>query len=380
MTETAEATSPSKPGPIVLYGASGFTGKLIAAELCARGLDFTLAGRSREKLDAVAAELARPQTVAAVALDDPAAVRSLLEPAAVVIGCAGPFTLHGRPLIEAAAATGTNYLDTTGEQPFIRDSFEVHGAAAEASGAALASGMGFDYAPGDMLAALVAAGLGRLREMTVAYAVRGFGPTRGTALSALEMMSGGDLEWRDGSRRTAPRHVGEGRYEFPSPIGSRRVGRYPCGETITVPRHVETDSMRCVIDLRGLTGMQLGPLSAPAMTLSGLLMVGPARRAAGKLISRMPEGPSERARGAVRFTVACEAETADGRRRRGVVRGSDIYGLTAAIIAEGAARMASPDYDRRSALAPAQAFDPESFLNALAPFGVSYELEEVRGR
>ena len=376
----SETTSTNEHGPIVLYGASGFTGKLIAAELCARGLDFTLAGRSREKLEAVAAQLPDPRPVAAVALDDAGALRSLLEPAAVVIGCAGPFTLHGGPLIAAAAETGTNYLDTTGEQPFINDSFEVHGAAAAASGAALASGMGFDYAPGDMLAALVAAGLGRLREMTVAYAVRGFGPTRGTALSALEMMSGGDVVWRDGSHRVASRHVGEGRFDFPSPIGSRRVGRYPCGETITIPRHVETDSVRSVIDLRGLTGLPLGPLSAPAMTLSGMAMVGPVRRAASRLIGRMPEGPTEKARGAVRFTVVCEAETADGRRRRGVVRGSDIYGLTAAIIAEGAARMATPGYDRSGALAPAQAFEPKAFLDALEPFGLSYEVEEVSGR
>ena len=372
-----QSASPAH-GQIVVYGASGFTGKLIARELCARGADFVLAGRSREKLEAVATSLPSRPGVAAVALDDAAGLRTLLEPAAAVIACAGPFTLHGTPVIEAAAETGTNYLDTTGEQPFINDSFEVHGAAAAASGAALASGMGFDYAPGDMLAALTAADLGPLRELTIAYAVRGFGPTRGTALSALEMMSGGDLEWRDGAHRTGPRCVGEGSFDFPSPLGSRRVGRYPSGEPITVPRHVDVPDVRSVIDLKGLMGVPLGPLSAPAMTASGLAFRGPVRGALGRLISRMPEGPDERSRKAVRFTLACDVVAADGRRRRGVVRGSDIYGLTAVIMAEGALRMATPGYDRSGALAPSQAFEPASFLAALEPFGLSVEIEDAR--
>lgn len=375
---SAETSTEEAVGPIVLYGASGFTGKLIAHELCSRGADFTLAGRSREKLEEVAASLAAPRPVAAVGLEDGAGLRALLEPAAAVIACAGPFTLHGRPLIEAAAATGTNYIDTTGEQPFIRDSFELHGAAAEASGAALVSGMGFDYAPGDMLAALVAEGLGPLRELTIAYAVRGFGPTRGTALSALEMMSGGDLEWRGGAHRTAPRYVGEGSFDFPSPLGSRRVGRYPSGETITVPRHVDVEDITSLIDLRSLIGVPLGPLAAPAMTLSGLALRGPARKALGKLIARQPEGPSERSRKAVRFTLTCDVRAADGRTRRGTVRGSDIYGLTATIIAEGALRLAAADYDRAGALAPAQAFDAAAFLATLEPFGVAVDLEEPR--
>ena len=115
-----------------------------------------------------------------------------------MIACAGPFTLHGAPVIEAAARTGTHYLDTTGEQPFIRDSFDRWGPIAADSGAALVSGFGFDYVPGDMLAALTAEGLGRIDEMTIAYSVHGLGVTRGTALSALEMIKGGDVEWRGG--------------------------------------------------------------------------------------------------------------------------------------------------------------------------------------
>lgn len=365
-------------GPIVVYGASGYTGGLIAAELCSRRADFVVAGRSRQRLEAVAAALPVAPAVAAVTLDDENGLRALLESAAAVIACAGPFVLHGRPLIEAAAAAGTNYIDTTGEQPFIRDAFEAHDAVARASGAALVSGMGFDYAPGDMLAALTADGLGPLRELTMAYSVRGFTPTRGTARSAVGMVSGGDLEWRDGAHHAGPRHAGAGEFTFPSPLGRRHVGRYPSGEQVTVPRHVDVGRIRSVIDLRSLLGLPLGPLAAPAMTAGGLALRTPLRRAVDGLIGHLPEGPDERARAAARFTVVCDVTATDGLRRRGVVRGSDVYGLTAAIVAEGALRLADPGYGEAGALAPAQAFDAASFLAALEPFGVAVEVEEPR--
>ena len=82
--------------------------------------------------------------------------------------------------------------------------------------------MGFDYLPGDMLAALTADGLDAIDEMTIAYSVRGFGATRGTALSALEMIKGGDVEWRDGElRETPPRTSAPGSFELP--LADRRA-------------------------------------------------------------------------------------------------------------------------------------------------------------
>ncbi len=370
----AGASTADQAGPIIVYGASGYTGRLICAELAQRGADFVLAGRNRERLESAAAEIGGDHPIATIPLDDGPGLRELVGGAAAVVGCAGPFTLHGEPLIAAAAEAGANYLDTTGEQPFIRAAFERWGAPAERSGAALVSGFGFDYAPGDMLAALTARGLGPLEEMRIAYSIHGFGATRGTARSALEMMKGGDVIWRDGQLVAAPRHVGMGSFEFPSPIGRRRVGRYPSGETVTVPRHVDVRSVEVVIDLRGLTGFSLGPLGAPAMTAGGLLMATPLRGAAHKLIGRLPEGPSPRQRQAARYTIVCSARHAGGE-RRGILRGSDVYGITAITLAEGALRMAAPGFDRTGALAPSQAVDPEAFLRHLEPFGVWTEIE-----
>jgi short subunit dehydrogenase-like uncharacterized protein len=360
-------------GTIAVYGASGFTGGLIARELRERGADIVLAGRSRAKLEALADELGGVP-VAAASLEDPAALRGLLEPCSAVIACAGPFSLHGEPLLAAAAETGTHYLDTTGEQPFIKLVFDRYGARAERSGAALVSGMGFDYVPGDMIAALTAEGMGPLEEIAIAYHVEGFTPTHGTALSALEIMRGGDVVWRDGRWQPAPRGAGGGRWRFGEPVGEQRMLRYPAGEQITVPRHVETARVRTL-----LNGMAVPPrltgLVAAATPLLGLAMRTPLRTATAALIRRLPAAPSERARKASKFLVECEAR-AGARLRRGSVRGVDVYGLTAASLAHGAMLCAEPAYDRAGALAPARAFDPASFLTALSDF-LSYEVEPL---
>jgi len=181
-------TSPTtERKPIAIYGATGFTGGLIARELKRRGVDFLIAGRDRGKLEALSEELG-DVPLTAVSVDDAAGLRRMLEGCSVVAACAGPFTLHGEPLVAAAAETGTHYLDTTGEQGFMRMVFDRYGARAAETGAALVSGMGFDFVPGDLLAALTADGMGPLEEIVVAYCVRGFKPTHGTALSGLEIM------------------------------------------------------------------------------------------------------------------------------------------------------------------------------------------------
>jgi short subunit dehydrogenase-like uncharacterized protein len=368
MSSNPEQKTPAK---IAVYGATGFTGGLIARELKRLGADFLLGGRDARKLEALSEELGGTP-FRAVALDDGAGLREMLEECSVVAACAGPFSLHGEPVVKAAVETGTHYLDTTGEQGFMRMIFERYGKRAEAEDAALVSGMGFDYVPGDLIAALTAEGMGPLEEIVVAYCVKGFTPTHGTALSGLEIMRGGDVVWSKGDWRDAPRSADGGRWHFPDPIGEQRMLRYPAGEQITVPRHIETARVRTL-----LNGMvvppRLMPLAAAASPLLGLAMRTPLRRAAGAAIRRLPAAPSEEGRGKAQFTINCEAR---GKLcvRRGTVRGRDVYGLTAVSVAHGAILCTDPAYDRKGALAPAQAFDPSSFLDAL---GLAVEIDAL---
>ncbi len=365
---------PSQTGPVAVYGATGYTGKLVAAELRRRGADFVLAGRSAQKLEMVAEDLGGASTEA-VGIDDEAGLRSLLEPCASVIACAGPFQLHGEPVLAAAAAAGTHYIDTTGEQPFMRLVLEAYGERFTASGVAAITAMGFDYVPGDMIAALTTAGMDRLDQVTFAYWTRGFGASRGTAMSALGMINGSDVEWRDGALRDAPQSVGRGKWRFGEPVGEQRMVRYPAGEHLTVPRHVDTRNVRTM--LSASTAVPHPRLAAAAPALMPVLQLAtrtPLRRAMAAAISRLPEGPSEEDRRRSRFTIDCEA-VSGATRRRGTISGRDVYGLTARTTVEAALRCAAPGYDRSGALAPSQAFDPEDYLTAMASAGIEWEVE-----
>ncbi|MGZ5347826.1 MAG: saccharopine dehydrogenase family protein [Solirubrobacterales bacterium] len=364
-------------GPIAVYGATGYTGRLVAAELKAAGADFVLSGRSRPKLDALAAELGGDVRVQEAALDDEASLRSLLGDCAAVIACAGPFTLHGEPLLKAAVETSTHYLDTTGEQPYMRLAFDSYGPRAEAAGTVVIPAMGFDYLPGDMIAALTADGMGEVDEVVLAYSVAGFGMTRGTILSALEMLKGGDVEWRKLQWMPASQSVGRGTFDFGEQIGRQRMGRYPAGEQITVPRHIPTRRVRTMISISSFVSGPLAPLFAPFTRPAQLALRTPLRRALGTAISRLPEGPSEADRAAARFTIACDVVRGH-RARRGVIRGSDVYGLTAAAIVQGAIIAAQGGIPRSGALAPSQAFPPGDFLGRLRRFDVDWEVEKER--
>jgi short subunit dehydrogenase-like uncharacterized protein len=369
------AETPQQTGPIAVYGATGYTGRLVAAELRRRGAELVLAGRSRPKLEILAEDLGGGIASREASLDEPGALIDLLAPCAAVIACAGPFRLYGEPVLAAAVEARTHYIDTTGEQPFMRKVFEDYGPGAARAGVALVTAMGFDYAPGDMIAALTAEGMDPLDEIVLAYAVRGFGATRGTALSGLGMMSERAVEWRDGELALAPRSVGGGSWDFPDPIGRQRMLRYPAGEHITVPRHVRTKRVRTLLTASTVISLPLIPRIAPLVVPPfQLAMRTPLRRALAAAIPRLPEGPSEGSRRKASFKLVCEARQGP-KRRSGSVTGNDPYGFTARATVEGALRVAAPGYDRRGALAPSEAFDPRGFLEALREFGVEHEVE-----
>lgn len=362
---------------IAVYGATGYTGKLVAAELAASKSPFVLAGRSQAKLDALAAALGGDVRTHAVALDDPDGLRSLLTDCAAVIACAGPFSLHGEPLLAAAVDTSTHYLDTTGEQTYMRTAFEAYGARAESAGTAVIPAMGFDYVPGDMIAALTAEGMGEVDQVTLAYSVAGFGMTRGTQQSGLEMLAGGDVEWRKLQWLPADQSIGRGTFEFPEPIGRQRMVRYPAGEQITVPRHIATRQVRTMITASTIAPSALSRLLPLLTRPTGLAMRTPLRKVVARAIERLPEGPKLEDRKAARFTIVCDV-VRGSTTRRGVIRGSDVYGMTAASIVRGATIAAQGRVSRSGALAPSEAFETRGFLEALEPFDVAWEVGSER--
>lgn len=184
----------------LLYGASGYTGEIIAREAVQRGLKPILAGRTREAVEKLAAELGLEARV--FALDDPATIEAGLHDCRVVLHCAGPFAHTFRPMLEACLRTQTHYLDITGEISV----FELaasHDALAKLAGIMLLPGVGFDVAPTDCLAAQLKAQLPTATQLALAF--RGLGrSSRGTTLTALEGMSTGGMVRRDGKLLPVP--------------------------------------------------------------------------------------------------------------------------------------------------------------------------------
>lgn len=363
-------------GPIAVYGATGYTGRLVVVELRRRGLDCVLVGRSAERLGRLAGELGLDAPVRAARLDDRSALRHAFGECAAVINCAGPFSRLGEPVVRAAVETGTHYVDTTGEQGFMKHVFDRFEAPARAAEVAVVPAMGFDYAPGDMLCALVGSGHEPVRKLVVAYAVTGFGATRGTLRSALEVMRSGGIVYTDGEWRPAGAGPLRAAFTFPAPIGRQPVAFYPSGEILTAPRHLQVRTVTSVITAAAFAPhpalAPFVPLTMPALALA---LRTPLRSALDAAIGRLPEGPAEEDRRDASFTVVASAIGEDGSAGRGVVRGVDPYGLTAATVVEGAAVLASEGSERVGVLAPASAFDPHAFLDRLGAHGLTYELD-----
>ncbi|MEI8146853.1 MAG: saccharopine dehydrogenase NADP-binding domain-containing protein [Alphaproteobacteria bacterium] len=142
---------------VVVYGASGFTGRLVA-EYLAKGaasdtsIRWAMAGRSLDKLAAVRAEIGAPASIPLIAADgdDKASLAAMARRTKVVITTVGPYQLYGSDLVGACAAAGTDYVDLCGEPAWMRLMIDAHEAAAKASGARIVFSCGFDSIPFDL--------------------------------------------------------------------------------------------------------------------------------------------------------------------------------------------------------------------------------------
>jgi short subunit dehydrogenase-like uncharacterized protein len=144
---------PSSKFDIVVYGATGFTGQLVAEYLAAhyRGdkqLKWAMAGRSMDKLKSVRDAIDAADTPLIVAdAGDGASLKAMIDQTQSVLTTVGPYQLYGSELVAACAASGTDYLDLCGEPIWMRQMIDKHEAAAKASGARIVFSCGFDSVP-----------------------------------------------------------------------------------------------------------------------------------------------------------------------------------------------------------------------------------------
>ena len=139
---------------IVVYGATGFTGQLVAEYLAANykgdgDLKWAMAGRSKEKLASVRDAIGAPADIALIVADaaDPASLKAMVEQTKSVITTVGPYLLYGNELLAACVAAGVDYFDLCGEPIWMRQKIDQHEAAAKQSGARIVFSCGYDSLP-----------------------------------------------------------------------------------------------------------------------------------------------------------------------------------------------------------------------------------------
>ncbi|KQN25148.1 saccharopine dehydrogenase [Sphingomonas sp. Leaf33] len=171
---------------IIVYGATGFTGRLVAEYLGARdhGVTWAMAGRSLSKLEAVRDDIGADVPLVTADADDPASLRALVARAKVVLTTVGPYQLYGEQLVAACAASGTAYVDLCGEPAWMRHMIDAHDAQAKLSGARIVFSGGFDSIPFDL-------GVWTLQQAAIARFGKPFPRVKGRVIAMKGTFSGG---------------------------------------------------------------------------------------------------------------------------------------------------------------------------------------------
>ncbi|MEH3052485.1 MAG: saccharopine dehydrogenase NADP-binding domain-containing protein [Patulibacter minatonensis] len=389
---------------LLQFGATGFAGGLTAEYLALNApadLRWALAGRNAEKLRAVAARVAelapdRPEPdVIEVSLDDAAAVDALVGRTRLVLTTVGPYALHGEPLVAAAARTGADYVDITGEPGFVDDMYLRFHEDAVRTGARLVHCAGFDSVPHDLGAFLTAKQFSGEEPVQVTGAVRANAEfSGGTFQSAVggfaSLREAGKLAKQrrtvEASRRSDARRVhvktgaprrdpATGRWLAPLPtidpqIVVRSAAALPeYGPDFTYEHTLAAKRIATV----GLLGVGMGLLLAATAV--------PPLRAQLKKVKAAGTGPSPERRAKSWFLVRMTGTSATHRAVVEVRGGDPGYDETAKMVAETSLCLLLDENPESSGQVTTAAACGDALLARLQAAGIEFEvLEGARGR
>ena len=212
---------------ILIYGANGYSGELIAREAVKQGLKAIVAGRNREAIDKLSAELHLPSQV--FALDDVDVVASNLLDVDLVIHCAGPFSATSKPMLEACVMAKTHYTDITGEVA-IFELAHSYDAKAKEAGIVICPGVGFDVIPTDCVAAKLKEEMPDATHLTLGFDSRS-GFSKGTAKTSVEGMGKGGGIRENGTLKKVPLAYKTRKIDFGN--GEKLATTIPWGDIAT---------------------------------------------------------------------------------------------------------------------------------------------------
>jgi short subunit dehydrogenase-like uncharacterized protein len=397
---------------LVVFGATGFVGRLLAAYLaeCAPpGTRIALAGRSRTRLLEVRAGLpasAREWPVLEADSGDPASLAALASSTSVLATTVGPYARYGLPVVQACAEAGTHYADLTGEVLFVREAIDRVDALARTTGARIVHAAGYDSIPSDLSTMLLAAraradGAGGLRDVRLVAFLRG-GFSGGTIDSmraqveavqenpslrkvagdpfALSPDRAAEPDTRQPRDAGPPAQTADGRWTAPfvmAPFNSRIVRRSNALQGWAYGRGMSYG------EVMGMGRGPLGAVTAAGLTagLAGTLAAmsfAPTRALLDRVLPAPGEGPDEETRRAGWFRMVVDARTEDGRCYRATAagQGDPGYAATAVMLGESALALALDGDrlpDRAGSLTPATALG-NVLVDRLRAAGHTYEV------
>lgn len=339
---------------LVVYGSYGYTGSLITEALVDRGYEPLLAGRNRDALTDQAIRAGCDSEV--VALDEPSVLDMVVEDAAAVLHCAGPFAETAAPMVEACLRTGTHYLDVTGEI----DVFEaVHDrdADAEEAGVMLLPGTGFDVVPTDCLAAHLHERLPDATELELAFDAD-VGVSPGTAKTVVDQLGSGGRVRRDGRLVDVPSAHATRRVDFGWGKDDRHAAAIPWGDVSTAYHTTGIPNVTVYMSM---------PPSAvrwqrAADHLSPVLGLDTVKRLLRWLVDAAVTGPDEQERADEESYVWGEARTEEGERVVSRLRCPHTYATTVETAIAVASRVLDGDAPT-GFQTPAGAYGPDLILD-----------------
>jgi short subunit dehydrogenase-like uncharacterized protein len=337
---------------VLIYGANGYTGRLIARSAGRYGLRPILAGRRASAIAPLARELDLEHRV--FDLRRRRDVVAGMSGAGVVLNCAGPFIHTFDMLAGACIDSGRHYLDITGEIDVL-EALAARSGEAAAAGVMLLPGVGFDVVPSDCLAAYVARRLPGAATLLLGFSASGTGVSRGTARTMVEHMHQGGRVRRGGEIVEVPVAWKTRDIDFGN--GPRRAVTFPWGDVSTAWHSTGIADVEVYrrASLPLLRALRLGDRHR------WLLRSRVVRAAARGVIRLKPHGPGERARQSGSSVVWCRAEDESGQAAEARLHGPEPYRLTVeaalCIVRRVVERPAPPGFQT-----PSSAYGPDLVL------------------
>jgi short subunit dehydrogenase-like uncharacterized protein len=300
----------------MVYGANGYTGRLVAAEAVRRGLKPILAGRKAEDITALGASLGLETRV----FDLEGDVASNLDDLRLVLHCAGPFSLTSAPMLEACLSRGVHYLDITGEIDVFEHAWRQDERARRAD-VLVCPGVGFDVVPTDCLAAMLVRELPSATSLVLAFEAAG-GPSRGTALTSLESLGKGGRVRKDGELKAVP--MAWKTRQIPFAHAERTGVTIPWGDVFTAWVSTGVPDVEVYLSVPPAALKQMQRMAR----FSGILRWGWVQSFLRRRIEARPAGPDDGLRARTGVEVWGEALGADGRFITGTLSGPNGYDVT----------------------------------------------------